>query len=181
MGKLLSHAEGEIKLTAEIFDYYAKNAEALLADKTLNPVHGKAFIKSSPIGVLLGIEPWNFPFYQVARFAAPNIMIGNAILIKHASNVPQCALAIQEIFDEAGAPHGLYTNLFLSEKRTSELIADPRIKGVSLTGSENAGKSVAMEAGKYIKKSVLELEGSDAFCKLHLRTEGCKTFSKVRK
>lgn len=163
MGKLLSHAEGEIKLTAEIFDYYAKNAEALLADKTLNPVHGKAFIRSSPIGVLLGIEPWNFPFYQVARFAAPNIMIGNAILIKHASNVPQCALAIQKIFDEAGAPNGLYTNLFLSEKRTSELIADPRIKGVSLTGSENAGKSVATEAGKYIKKSVLELGGSDAF------------------
>ncbi len=163
MGKLLSHAEGEIKLSAEIFDYYAKNAEAFLADNILNPVHGKAFIRHSPIGVLLGIQPWNFPFYQVARFAAPNLMIGNAILIKHASNVPQCAKAIEEILTEAGAPLGLYTNLLLSNQRTTDLVADKRIKGVSLTGSEAAGASVAAEAGKHIKKSVLELGGSDAF------------------
>ncbi|MBW8523772.1 NAD-dependent succinate-semialdehyde dehydrogenase [Chryseobacterium chendengshani] len=163
MGKLLTHAEGEIKLSAEIFDYYAKNAEVLLADTVLHPDHGEAFIRSSPIGVLLGIEPWNFPFYQVARFAAPNLMIGNTILMKHASNVPQCALAIEDIFKEAGAPIGLYTNLFLSGKNASKLIADPRIKGVSLTGSEAAGISVATEAGKHIKKSVLELGGSDAF------------------
>lgn len=163
MGKLLAHAEGEIKLSAEIFDYYAKNAEGFLADKILNPVHGKALIRYSPVGVLLGIQPWNFPFYQVARFAAPNIMIGNAVLIKHASNVPQCAIAIEEIFTEAGAPPGLYTNLLLSNQRTTDLVADKRIKGVSLTGSERAGTSVAEAAGKHIKRSVLELGGSDAF------------------
>ena len=163
MGKLVSHAEGEIKLSAEIFDYYAKNAENFLTDKILNPVHGKALIRYSPVGVLLGIQPWNFPFYQVARFAAPNIMIGNAVLIKHASNVPQCAIAIEEIFAEAGAPLGLYTNLLLSNQRTSDLVADKRIRGVSLTGSEGAGASVAAIAGKNIKRSVLELGGSDAF------------------
>jgi succinate-semialdehyde dehydrogenase / glutarate-semialdehyde dehydrogenase len=163
MGKLLSHAEGEIKLSAEIFDYYAKNAEGFLADKVLNPVHGKAFIRYSPVGVLLGVQPWNFPFYQVARFAAPNIMVGNTVLIKHAANVPQCAIAIEELFAEAGAPLGLYTNLLVSHDRLSEMMADKRIRGVSLTGSEVAGASVAAEAGKHVKKSVLELGGSDAF------------------
>jgi succinate-semialdehyde dehydrogenase/glutarate-semialdehyde dehydrogenase len=163
MGKLLIHAEGEIKLSAEIFDYYAKNAETLLADKILNPVHGQALIRHSSIGVLLGVQPWNFPFYQVARFAAPNIMIGNTILIKHASNVPQCAIAIEQIFLEAGAPLGIYTNLLLAQQRTTALVADKRIKGVSLTGSEGAGASIAAEAGKHTKKSVLELGGSDAF------------------
>lgn len=163
MGKLLAHAEGEIKLSAEIFDYYAKNAEEFLTDKILDPVHGKAFIRHSPVGVLLGIQPWNFPFYQVARFAAPNIMIGNTVLIKHASNVPQCAIAIEEIFAEAGAPNGLYTNLLVSSQRVSSIIADKRIKGVSLTGSEAAGASIAETAGKHTKKSVLELGGSDAF------------------
>ena len=163
MGKLLSHAEGEVKLSAEIFDYYAKNAGGFLADKVLNPVHGKALIRYSPVGVLLGVQPWNFPFYQVARFAAPNIMVGNTVLIKHAANVPQCAIAIEEIFTEAGAPLGLYTNLLVSHDRLSEMMADKRIRGVSLTGSEIAGASVAAEAGKHVKKSVLELGGSDAF------------------
>ena len=163
MGKLVSEAEGEIKLSAEIFDYYANNAEDFLADKILNPVHGEALIRHSPIGVLLGVQPWNFPFYQVARFAAPNIMVGNTILIKHASIVPQCAIAIEEIFKQAGAPDGLYTNLLLSGKRATALVADKRIKGVSLTGSEAAGASIATEAGKNLKKSVLELGGSDAF------------------
>jgi succinate-semialdehyde dehydrogenase/glutarate-semialdehyde dehydrogenase len=163
MGKLVTQAEGEIKLSAEIFDYYANHAEAFLSDKILDPVHGQALIRHSPIGALLGIQPWNFPFYQVARFAAPNIMAGNTILVKHASIVPQCALAIEALFLEAGAPLGLYTNLLISGKRASELVADPRIKGVSLTGSEAAGASVAAEAGKHIKKSVLELGGSDAF------------------
>ena len=163
MGKLVSQAEGEIKLSAEIFDYYANHAEAFLADTILNPVHGQAFIRHSPIGVLLGVQPWNFPFYQVARFAAPNIMVGNTILIKHASIVPQCAIAIEELFLEAGAPIGLYTNLLISGKKASELVSDKRIKGVSLTGSESAGASIATEAGKYLKKSVLELGGSDAF------------------
>ncbi|MFM9909180.1 MAG: NAD-dependent succinate-semialdehyde dehydrogenase [Chitinophagaceae bacterium] len=163
MGKLLAQAEGEIKLSAEIFDYYANHGEGFLADKILNPIHGQALIRHSPIGVLLGVQPWNFPFYQVARFAAPNIMIGNTILIKHASIVPQCAVAIEELFLEAGAPVGLYTNLLISGKRASALVADKRIKGVSLTGSEAAGASIAAEAGKYLKKSVLELGGSDAF------------------
>jgi succinate-semialdehyde dehydrogenase/glutarate-semialdehyde dehydrogenase len=163
MGKLVAQAEGEIKLSAEIFDYYANNAEGFLADKILHPIHGQALIRHSPIGVLLGVQPWNFPFYQVARFAAPNIMVGNTILIKHASIVPQCAIAIEDIFKEAGAPVGLYTNLLISGKRASELVSDKRIKGVSLTGSEAAGASIATEAGKYLKKSVLELGGSDAF------------------
>ena len=163
MGKLVAEAEGEIKLSAEIFDYYANNAEAFLADKILKPVHGQALIRHSPIGILLGVQPWNFPFYQVARFVAPNIMVGNTLLIKHASIVPQCAIAIEELFLEAGAPIGLYTNLLISGKRASELISDKRIKGVSLTGSEAAGASVAAAAGKHLKKSVLELGGSDAF------------------
>jgi succinate-semialdehyde dehydrogenase / glutarate-semialdehyde dehydrogenase len=163
MGKLIAQAEGEIALSADIFDYYATNGAAFLADKTLSPDHGKAFVRSSPIGVLLGIEPWNFPFYQVARFAAPNIMVGNTILLKHASIVPQCSTAIENLFKEAGAPIGLYTNLLISGKRASALVSDERIKGVSLTGSEEAGASVAMQAGKNLKKSVLELGGSDAF------------------
>lgn len=112
---------------------------------------------------MLGVEPWNFPFYQVACFAAPNIMIGNTILLKHASNVPQCAKAIEDIFKEANAPEGLYTNLFLSGSKISTLIDDPRIQGASLTGSEKAGASLAKAAGKNIKKSVLELGGSDPF------------------
>lgn len=163
MGKLISQAESEIILSADIFDYYATNAEKFLADKTLSPQSGKAFIRHSPIGVLLGVEPWNFPFYQVARFAAPNIMIGNTVLVKHASNVPQCGIAIEDLFKEATAPAGVYTNLLISDKRASALVSDERIKGVSLTGSEAAGASLASEAGKNLKKSVLELGGSDVF------------------
>jgi succinate-semialdehyde dehydrogenase/glutarate-semialdehyde dehydrogenase len=163
MGKLFAQAEGEVILSADIIDYYATHAKKFLGDKHLSPDHGKAFIRHSPIGVLFGVEPWNFPFYQVARFAAPNIMIGNTILVKHASIVPQCGIAIEELFKEAGAPAGLYTNLLISGKRASALVADERIKGVSLTGSEEAGASIAAEAGKHLKKSVLELGGSDAF------------------
>lgn len=163
MGKLLVQSYGEIALSADIIDYYATNGEAFLSDQKLETEFGEAYIKSTPIGVLLGVEPWNFPFYQVARFAAPNIMAGNVVLVKHASNVPQCALAIQELFVQAGAPKGLYTNLFVSGSRIDEVVADPRIKGVSLTGSEIAGASIAAAAGKFLKKSVLELGGSDAF------------------
>lgn len=163
MGKLISQAEYEIDYAVNIFEYYAKNAEKFLADEPLKVETGEAFIRKSPIGVLLGVEPWNFPFYQVARFAAPNIMIGNTILLKHASNVPQCAKAIENIFIEANAPEGLYTNLFLSGAKISKLIDDPRIQGASLTGSEKAGASLAEAAGKNIKKSVLELGGSDPF------------------
>jgi len=163
MGKLILQSYGEIELSAKIIDYYAENGETFLEDQRLEPEYGEAYIKSSPIGVLLGVEPWNFPFYQVARFAAPNIMVGNVVLVKHASNVPQCALAIAELFEQAGAPEGLYTNLFLSGSRIDEIVSDVRIKGVSLTGSEAAGSSIATSAGKALKKSVLELGGSDAF------------------
>lgn len=163
MGKLIAQAEAEIDLSADIFDYYADNSAEFLADKHLKPIYGSAFLRHSPIGVLLGVEPWNFPFYQVARFAAPNLMVGNTILIKHASIVPQCAIAIEDLFHEAGALKGVYTNLLISGKRASTLVSDKRIKGVSLTGSEEAGASLASEAGKYLKKSVLELGGSDAF------------------
>ncbi|MBG6111615.1 succinate-semialdehyde dehydrogenase/glutarate-semialdehyde dehydrogenase [Flavobacterium sp. CG_9.10] len=163
MGKLIAQAEGEILLSADIFDYYADNAAGFLADKQLEPKLGSAIVRCSPIGVILGVEPWNFPFYQVARFAAPNIMVGNTVLVKHASMVPQCAVAIEELFNEAGAPNGVYTNLLISGKRASALVSDKRIKGVSLTGSEEAGAFIAAEAGKYLKKSVLELGGSDAF------------------
>lgn len=163
MGKIIAQAEGEIDLSANIFDYYATNGAKFLADKTFNPEFGEAIVRYTPMGVLLGVEPWNFPFYQVARFVAPNIMVGNTILLKHASIVPQCAIAIENLFKEAKAPAGLYTNLLLSGKRASAIVSDVRIKGVSLTGSESAGASLASEAGKYLKKSVLELGGSDAF------------------
>ncbi|MGO4822270.1 MULTISPECIES: NAD-dependent succinate-semialdehyde dehydrogenase [unclassified Flavobacterium] len=163
MGKIFSQAQSEIDLSANILDYYAENGEAFLADEKLSPDSGEAFIRSSPIGILFGVMPWNFPFYQVARFAAPNIMVGNTILLKHASIVPQCAIAIEEIFIEAGAPEGLYTNLMISGKRSTALVSDTRIKGVSLTGSEAAGASIASAAGKNLKRSVLELGGSDAF------------------
>jgi succinate-semialdehyde dehydrogenase/glutarate-semialdehyde dehydrogenase len=163
MGKLLSQAEGEIDLSADIIDYYADNAEAFLADKVLDPENGEALIRNSPIGVLLGVMPWNFPFYQVVRFAAPNIMVGNTILLKHASIVPQCAASIEKLFEEVNALEGLYTNLYITGKQASVLVSDKRIKGVSLTGGEKAGASIAIEAGKNLKKVVLELGGNDAF------------------
>ncbi len=163
MGKILAQAEGEIDLSADIIEYYANHGEELLADKVLHPEFGTAIIRNSPIGVLLGVMPWNFPFYQVARFAAPNIMVGNTILLKHASIGPQCAMDIEALFEEAEAPEGLYTNLFISGKHASALVSDKRIKGVSLTGSEEAGASIATEAGKYLKKVVLELGGNDVF------------------
>jgi succinate-semialdehyde dehydrogenase/glutarate-semialdehyde dehydrogenase len=163
MGKVYVQAQGEIDLSANILDYYADNGEAFLADKKLNPDSGEAFVRSSPIGVLFGVMPWNFPFYQVVRFAAPNIMVGNTILLKHASIVPQCAIAIEQLFKDAGAPVGLYTNMMISGKRSTSLVNDERIKGISLTGSEGAGASMAEAAGKNLKRSVLELGGSDCF------------------
>ncbi|MFD1469491.1 NAD-dependent succinate-semialdehyde dehydrogenase [Hymenobacter caeli] len=163
MGKLLAQAKGEINLSADIFDYYAEHGAEFLADKPLHPDHGSALVRPSPVGVLLGVEPWNFPFYQVARFAAPNLMIGNVVLVKHASSVPQCGIALERLLQEAGAPVGLYTNLLLAGARATALVSDARIKGVSLTGSEAAGASVAAAAGQHLKKSVLELGGSDAF------------------
>lgn len=163
MGKLHREGIGEVELSANIFDYYANNGEKFLADAPLDTPQGKAFLSYEPIGVLLSVQPWNFPFYQITRSAAPNIMAGNTVVLKHASNVPQAAEIMEKIFAEAGAPKGVYTNLFVPGAKVSELVADPRVKGASLTGSEPAGSSFASMAGKYLKKSTLELGGSDAF------------------
>ena len=163
MGKLLKESRAEVELCASIFDYYADNGEKFLADQPLDTPLGSAFLSYEPIGVLLSIQPWNFPFYQITRSAAPHLMAGNTMLLKHASNVPQCAQLMEDIFLEAGFPLGVYQNLFIPGSKIDRLIADKRIKAVTLTGSEPAGSSVAAAAGKYIKKSTLELGGSDAF------------------
>jgi succinate-semialdehyde dehydrogenase/glutarate-semialdehyde dehydrogenase len=163
MGKLIGESLGEVALSADIIDYYAWNAEDFLAPQILKPKSGDAFIESTPIGVIFGVQPWNFPYYQLARFAAPNLMAGNVVLVKHAGCVPQCALAFEKLWRDAGAPAGLYTNLFISHEQVSRVIDDPRIKGVALTGSVDAGKSVAARAGQNLKKSTMELGGSDAF------------------
>jgi len=163
MGKLIEESRGEVALSADILDYYAENAERFLAPEQLTPASGEATIESSPFGVLFGIQPWNFPYYQLARFVAPNLMARNVVLVKHASSVPQCAAAFADLFIEAGAPLGAYTNLMISKSQIAVVIADPRIKGVALTGSEEAGAIVAGQAGEALKKSTMELGGSDAF------------------
>ncbi len=163
MGKLIDQARGEVMLSADIIDYYAKNAERFLAPEHLKPSSGEAEIESSPFGVLFGVQPWNFPYYQLARFAAPNLMAGNVVMVKHAGCVPQCAIAFERLWMEAGAPVGAYTNLLISHDQVNRVIDDPRIKGVALTGSVEAGKSVAGRAGQNLKKSTMELGGSDAF------------------
>ena len=163
MGKLIAQSEAEVEMCASVYEYYAKNEADFLEDKPIEIKDGKAFVRYTPIGIILAVEPWNYPYNQVARVAAPNIMAGNVIMVKHASNVPQCAAAIEEIFREAGADEGIYTNLFLSSSRIAKLAEDPRIVGLSLTGSEKAGASLAEAAGKNLKKSVLELGGSDPF------------------
>jgi succinate-semialdehyde dehydrogenase/glutarate-semialdehyde dehydrogenase len=163
MGKLIDQARGEVALSAAIIDYYAQNAERFLAPQQLQPSSGEAQVESSPFGVLLGVQPWNFPYYQLARFAAPNLMAGNVVMVKHAGCVPQCAIAFEKLWLEAGAPAGAYTNLLISHDQVNRVIDDPRIKGVALTGSVEAGKSVAARAGQNLKKSTMELGGSDAF------------------
>ena len=163
MGKRIDEARGEVMLSADIIDYYANHAERFLAPETLLPDSGEAVIESSPIGVLFGVEPWNFPYYQLARFAAPNIMAGNVVMVKHAECVPQCAIAFEKLWLEAGAPAGVYTNLRISHDQVARVIADPRIKGVALTGGTLAGKIVAAAAGRNMKKSTMELGGNDAF------------------
>ncbi|MCI1473996.1 MAG: NAD-dependent succinate-semialdehyde dehydrogenase [Prevotella sp.] len=163
MGKLLRESIYEVELCADIFDYYADHAAEFLADKKLPTEKGEAFISYEPIGVLLSIQPWNFPFYQITRSAAPNLMAGNTMVLKHASNVPQCAQIMEDLFREAGLPDGVYQNLFIPGHDIDKLVANPLIRGVSLTGSEPAGASIASEAGKYVKKSILELGGSDHF------------------
>jgi succinate-semialdehyde dehydrogenase/glutarate-semialdehyde dehydrogenase len=165
MGKPLADAVGEVEFASAIFGYYADNAEKLLADEPITLVDGEgtAVIRRSPYGVLLGIMPWNFPYYQVARFAGPNLCIGNPIILKHAPQCPESAAAIQKIFDDAGFPPGAYTNVYATNDQAATIIADPRVAGVSLTGSERAGAAVAEVAGRNLKKVVLELGGSDPF------------------
>jgi succinate-semialdehyde dehydrogenase / glutarate-semialdehyde dehydrogenase len=163
MGKLIEESRGEVKLSADIVAYYAKNAERFLAPEKLKPSSGEAMIESAPIGVLFGVEPWNFPYYQLARFAAPNIMAGNVVLVKHAEIVPQCAILFEKLWIEAGAPVGVYTNLRISHDQVSRVIDDPRIAAVALTGGVEAGKIVAKRAGQNMKKATMELGGNDAF------------------
>ncbi len=163
MGKLLAQSMGEVALSAAILEYYAQNAEAFLVPEKLTTAKGEAMVESSPVGVLFGVEPWNYPYYQIARFAAPNLMAGNVVMVKHASSVPQCALAFEKLMLEAGAPQGAYTNLFLSKDQVAQVIDDKRIRGVALTGSEAAGAVVAARAGQNLKKTTMELGGSDAF------------------
>lgn len=163
MGKLLSESIYEVELSADIFDYYANNAATFLADHPLDVKHGEAFLSYEPIGVLLSVQPWNFPFYQITRSAASNLMAGNTMVLKHASNVPQCAQIMEDIFLEAGLPKGVYNNLFIPGSQVERLVENPKIKAVALTGSKPAGSSIASAAGKVVKKSTLELGGSDPF------------------
>jgi succinate-semialdehyde dehydrogenase/glutarate-semialdehyde dehydrogenase len=163
MGKRISEAKGEVEFSARILEYYAKNAQRFLEPVKLHPDHGVAHMESSPIGVIFGVEPWNFPYYQLARVAGPHLMAGNTLVIKHAGIVPQCAIAFEKLLIDAGAPAGLYTNLFISHEQSDTVIDDPRIKGVALTGSVAAGRSIAARAGRNIKVSSMELGGSDAF------------------
>ena len=165
MGKPLDQAIGEVEFSAAIYAYYADNAEKFLADEPIELLDGEgsAVIKRGPVGVLLGIMPWNYPYYQVARFAGPNLTLGNTIVLKHAPQCPESAEAIQQIFDDAGYPAGAYVNVYATNEQIAEMIADPRVQGVSLTGSERAGAAVAEIAGRNLKKVVLELGGSDPF------------------
>ncbi|HET7741935.1 MAG TPA: NAD-dependent succinate-semialdehyde dehydrogenase [Mycobacterium sp.] len=164
MGKPLPEAVGEADFCGDIFEYFATEGPGFASEQEIRTLaHGRAYVQKLPIGPLLGIMPWNYPFYQIARFAAPNLVLGNTIILKHAESVPKSALAVQEIMDEAGVPDGVYVNLFASYGQIEKIIADRRIVGVSLTGSERAGSVVAALAGKNLKKCVLELGGSDAY------------------
>ncbi|MBP2455448.1 NAD-dependent succinate-semialdehyde dehydrogenase [Mycolicibacterium lutetiense] len=165
MGKPRDQALGEVDFSAAIYQYYADNAEKFLADEeiTLLDGEGTAVVKRGPVGVLLGIMPWNYPYYQVARFAGPNLIVGNTILLKHAPQCPESAELLQLIFLEAGLPQGAYVDIRATNDQVADIIADPRVAAVSLTGSERAGAAVAEIAGRNLKKCVLELGGSDPF------------------
>jgi succinate-semialdehyde dehydrogenase / glutarate-semialdehyde dehydrogenase len=165
MGKPIEQALGEVDFAAAIYEYYADNAAGLLADESIKLLEGdgSAFIRRSSYGPLLGIMPWNYPYYQVARFAGPNLAIGNTILLKHAPQCPESAEAMEQIFHEAGFPPDAYINIFATNQQIETVIGDPRVRGVSLTGSERAGAAVAEIAGRNLKKVVLEMGGSDPF------------------
>ncbi|HEV3224172.1 MAG TPA: NAD-dependent succinate-semialdehyde dehydrogenase [Puia sp.] len=162
MGKVISEARGEIEKCAVTAEYYAENAENFLKDEALQSNYSKSFISYQPIGVVLGIMPWNFPFWQVFRYAAPTLMAGNTILLKHAPNVCGCAQALEKIFLDAGAPKGVFTSLIIDTPAVEKILDSDLVQAATLTGSERAGSSVASIAGRNIKKTVMELGGSDA-------------------
>jgi succinate-semialdehyde dehydrogenase/glutarate-semialdehyde dehydrogenase len=164
MGKPLEAALGEVDFAADITEYYADNIEKITGDTPIDILgEGSAVIRRSGLGVLLGIMPWNFPYYQVARFAAPNLAVGNTILLKHAPQCPESAEALQLIYRDAGLPEGAYVNVRVTNDQAADIIADRRVQGVSVTGSERAGSAVAEIAGRHLKKVALELGGSDPF------------------
>jgi succinate-semialdehyde dehydrogenase / glutarate-semialdehyde dehydrogenase len=164
MGKPTRQAKGEVLFTASIYKYYAGNAADLLNDQPLHSnTPGTAVVRKTSIGPILGIMPWNYPYYQVARFAAPNLMIGNTVVLKHAPQCPESALAMEQLFRDAGLPPDAYINVFATNEQVATIVADPRICGVSVTGSERAGSAVAAAAGQNLKKVVLEMGGSDPF------------------
>jgi succinate-semialdehyde dehydrogenase / glutarate-semialdehyde dehydrogenase len=165
MGKPVGQAVGEVSFAGDIYHYYADQAESLTADEEVDGFAGEgtAIVRRSAFGTLLGIMPWNYPYYQVARFAGPNLVIGNPILLKHAPQCPESAAAMQQVFDDAGFPAGAYTNIYATNEQIEWAIGDPRVHGVSVTGSERAGAAVAEIAGRNLKKVVLELGGSDPF------------------
>jgi succinate-semialdehyde dehydrogenase/glutarate-semialdehyde dehydrogenase len=166
MGKLLGEAEAEVELSAAIFEYYVENAEQQLAPQTLpsrDPAVSEAWLVHEPLGIILAIEPWNFPYYQIARITAPQLAAGNVVLLKHASNVPRAAALFEKLLLEAGLLVGGFKNLYATRDQIQTIIDDPRVQGVALTGSEGAGSVVAAQAGKALKKSTLELGGADAF------------------
>src|SRR5215218_4979624 len=165
MGKPIEQGLGEVDFCVAIYAYYADNAEKLMADEPIELLDGEgsAFIRRSSLGVLLGIMPWNYPYYQVARFAGPNLVIGNTVLLKHAPQCPESAAAIERLFQDAGVPEDVYINIYATNDQVADVIAHPYVQGVSLTGSGRAGAAVAEIAGRHLKKVVLELGGSDPF------------------
>ncbi len=163
MGKRLDEARAEVRFSADILAYFAQHAEVALAPTRLHPRVGAAHLEHTPLGALYCVEPWNFPYYQLARVAGSQLMAGNVVVVKHAANVPQCALAFEALLRDAGAPMGAYTNLFITHAHSDRVIDDPRIRGVALTGGVGAGRQIAARAGQNLKKSSMELGGSDAF------------------
>ncbi len=164
MGKLVGESAGEVELCAIIADWFADHSEELLKPDSIETIAtGEAEVRHHAVGVVMMVEPWNFPYYQIMRVFAPNYMVGNAMILKHAANTPTAAKRFCEIVEEAGVPKGTLTNLFLTYDQVTDAIADPRVQGVALTGSERGGKSVAEAAGKYLKKNTMELGGMDPF------------------